>query len=138
MTEDKGTLMKIWKSANYVRLYMKIICWRFHIKIPFTFELCVREICEEFVYKHSETIKMLKISLLFKKFFTFCKRTFFITPPVAASVLLVCREFPHVLIVLYLVHSCLLVSIQRYFSVIKIATPSSFFRSINNRFKKLA
>ena len=31
------------------------------------FEICAREICEKFVYKHSETIDTLKISLLFKK-----------------------------------------------------------------------
>ena len=33
------------------------------------FEVCAREICEKFVYKHSETINdnMLKISLLFNR-----------------------------------------------------------------------
>ena len=39
---------------------MKIICWKFHIKTPFTFEICAREICEKFVDKHSETIEYVK------------------------------------------------------------------------------
>ena len=30
-------------------------------------ELCTRKFCEIFVYKHTETIEYLKISLLFKK-----------------------------------------------------------------------
>ena len=30
------------------------------------FEMCAREICEKFVYKHSEATDMLKISLLFR------------------------------------------------------------------------
>ena len=39
---------------------MKIICGRFHIEIAFTFELCAREICEKFVYKHSEIMEYVK------------------------------------------------------------------------------
>ena len=35
------------------------------------FEICTREICEKFVYRHSEQENMLKISLLFKKFTNF-------------------------------------------------------------------
>ena len=31
------------------------------------FELYTREVWEKFVYKHTETIEMLKISLLFQK-----------------------------------------------------------------------
>ena len=35
-------------------------------------EICVRDICKKFVYKHSAAIEnMLKISLLFKKFINF-------------------------------------------------------------------
>ena len=30
------------------------------MKTPFTFETCAREICEKFVYKHSEIIKYIK------------------------------------------------------------------------------
>ena len=33
-------------------------------------------------------------------------------------ILLVCREFPHIFIVLHQAHSCILVSIQRYFGVV--------------------
>ena len=36
LTGFKGALMQIWKPVN-ICLYMKIICWRFHIKTPFTF-----------------------------------------------------------------------------------------------------
>ena len=36
-------------------LHMKIILWRFCIKIPFTFEICACDICKKLVYKHSET-----------------------------------------------------------------------------------
>ena len=35
------------------------------------FEICAREICEEFDHKHSETIEYVKTSLLFKTFTTF-------------------------------------------------------------------
>ena len=33
--------------------------------------MCAREICEKFVYNHSETTEMLKINLIFKKFTKF-------------------------------------------------------------------
>ena len=56
------------KICQNLRLYVKIICWRFHIKHLLLFEICAREICQKFVYKHSEQKNMLKISLLFKKF----------------------------------------------------------------------
>ena len=39
---------------------MKTTCSKFHIKTPFTFEIYAREICEKFVYKHSETIEYAK------------------------------------------------------------------------------
>ena len=35
------------------------------------FEECAREICEEFVYKHSETIEYVKTNLRFKTFTKF-------------------------------------------------------------------
>ena len=43
----------------------------FTLKHLLLFEICAREICGKFVYKHSETIEMSKISLLFKKFKNF-------------------------------------------------------------------
>ena len=33
---------------------------KFHIKTPFIFEICAREICEKFVYKHSKAIAYVK------------------------------------------------------------------------------
>ena len=45
----KGTLIKIWKSAN--------IFVNFTLKHLLLFEICVRDICEKFVYKPSETIE---------------------------------------------------------------------------------
>ena len=39
---------------------MKIICRRSHTKTSFTFSDSAREICEKFVYKHSETIEDVK------------------------------------------------------------------------------
>ena len=52
----KGTLVQILKICQYLRLHMEIICQ----KISQLFELCAREICEKFVYKHSETIEYVK------------------------------------------------------------------------------
>ena len=43
----------------------------FTLKYVLLFELCAREICEKFVYKHSETLEYVKISILFKKFTNF-------------------------------------------------------------------
>ena len=53
----KGTLRQIWKSAKYLRLHMKVICWKSHINRLLLFEIWAREVCEKFVYKHSETIE---------------------------------------------------------------------------------
>ena len=39
---------------------MKIICWKFHIKTPFTFWDMHIEVCETFVYKNPETIEYVK------------------------------------------------------------------------------
>ena len=48
------------KICQYLRLNMKIICRRFHIKTAFTFEVCAREICEKFVYIRLEAIEQDK------------------------------------------------------------------------------
>ena len=34
--------------------------FKFHIKTPLLSEICARELCEKFVYKHSETIEYVK------------------------------------------------------------------------------
>ena len=39
---------------------MKIICQRFYVKTPLRFEICAREIRENFVYKHPEAIEYAK------------------------------------------------------------------------------
>ena len=39
---------------------MKIICSRFQVKTPLLSEICAREICKNFVHKHSETIEHVK------------------------------------------------------------------------------
>ena len=39
-------------SPSYENNMLKI-----YIKAPFIFQICAREICEKFVYKHSKTIK---------------------------------------------------------------------------------
>ena len=44
--------------SKHLRIHMKIICRRFDISTSFTF--CAREICEMFLYKHSETIEYVK------------------------------------------------------------------------------
>ena len=62
------------KIGQYLRLHMKIICWIFYIKHLLLFEVSAREICEKFVYKYSETIEYVEVSLIFKKFTNFtCK-----------------------------------------------------------------
>ena len=48
------------KICHYLRFYMEIICWRFHIKTPFTFWNMHLWDCEKFVYKYSETIAYVK------------------------------------------------------------------------------
>ena len=54
-----GTLMQIRKSA-----IIFIFIWKyiedFILKHLFLFKICAREICEKFVYKHSETIEYFK------------------------------------------------------------------------------
>ena len=56
----KGTLMQIWKSANIFVFKWKWYVEDFTLKHLLLFEICAREICEKFVYKHSETIEYIK------------------------------------------------------------------------------
>ena len=56
----KGTLMQIWKSANIVVFIWKWYVEDFTLKHHLLFEICAREICEMFVYKHSETTEYVK------------------------------------------------------------------------------
>ena len=56
LNEFKGTLMQIRKSANFVVFIWKYV-EDFTFKHLLLFEICTREICEKFVYKHSETIE---------------------------------------------------------------------------------
>ena len=53
----KGTLTQIWKSANIFDFTWKYFVEDFTLKHLLRFEICAREICEKFVYKHSETIE---------------------------------------------------------------------------------
>ena len=55
----KGTLMQIWKSANMFFFKWKYV-EDFTLKHLLRFEICAREICEKYVYKHSETIERVK------------------------------------------------------------------------------
>ena len=64
--------MQIWKFANIFVFIWKKYVESLTLKHLLLFEMRAREICEKFVYKHSETIEcMLKITLLFKKFTNF-------------------------------------------------------------------
>ena len=63
-------------KRSYLLLHMKIICWRFHIITHLNFwdmrkifEICARN--NRYIQKQS---KMLKISLLFKKFTNFTRK----------------------------------------------------------------
>ena len=60
MSLIKGTLMQIWKSSNIPVFIWKKYVEDFTFKHLLLFEICAREICEKFVYKHSETIKYVK------------------------------------------------------------------------------
>ena len=56
----KGALMQIWKSVNIF-----VFTWRqcdedFTLKHLLHFEMCAREICKKFVYKHSKAIEYVK------------------------------------------------------------------------------
>ena len=52
----KVTPMQIWKSANIFVFTWKYV-EEFTLKRLLYIEICAREICEKFVYKHSETIE---------------------------------------------------------------------------------
>ena len=56
----KGTLMEIWKSANLFAFIWKYNVEGFTLKHLLIFEICAREMCEKFAYKHSETIEFVK------------------------------------------------------------------------------
>ena len=58
------------KICQYFCLHMKIICWRFHIKTPFTFEICAREMyllrkSPHLVWMRENTDQELRIRTLF-------------------------------------------------------------------------
>ena len=52
--------MQIWKSANIFVFTWKQYVEDFTLKRLLRFEICAREICENFVYKDSETIEYVK------------------------------------------------------------------------------
>ena len=56
----KDTLMQIWKSAKIFVFIWKQYTEDFTFKHLLLFEICAHEICEKFVYKHSETIECVK------------------------------------------------------------------------------
>ena len=56
----KYTLMQILKSANIFVFMWKNYVEDFSLKHLLISEICAREICEKFVYKHSETIEYVK------------------------------------------------------------------------------
>ena len=49
--------MQIWKSVNIFVLIWKQYVEDITLKHLLLFELCAREMCEKFVYKHSERIE---------------------------------------------------------------------------------
>ena len=53
----KSTLMQIWKFVNIFAFIWKEYLEDFVLKHLSLFEICASEICEKFVYKHSETIE---------------------------------------------------------------------------------
>ena len=56
----KDTLMQIWKSANIFAFKLKPYVQDFTLQHLLLFEICARELCEMFVYKHSATIEYVK------------------------------------------------------------------------------
>ena len=46
--------------SQYLYLHMKIKCQKFHIETPFILKISACEICEKFVYKHSEKMEHVK------------------------------------------------------------------------------
>ena len=57
--ELKGTLRQIWKSVNIFVFTWKYV-QDFTLKQFLRFEICAREICYKFVYKHSKTIEYVE------------------------------------------------------------------------------
>ena len=55
-----GTLMQIWKSAKSFVFLWKYYVEDFTLKQLLLLKTCTCEICEKFVYKHSETIGYVK------------------------------------------------------------------------------
>ena len=49
-----------WKICQYFRYRIKIMLKDFTLKLVLRFEIRAREICESFIYKHSETIEYIK------------------------------------------------------------------------------
>ena len=60
LVKIKGTLMQIWKYANIFAFIWKQIVEDFTLKQLLLFEMCAHEMCEKFVYKHSEIIEYVK------------------------------------------------------------------------------
>ena len=52
--------MQIWKSANIFAFMWKKYVEDFTLKHLLLSEICTREVCEKFVYKHSETLEFVK------------------------------------------------------------------------------
>ena len=52
--------MQIWKYAYIFVFISKKYVEDFTLKHLLLFEICTGEICEKFVYKHSETIEYVK------------------------------------------------------------------------------
>ena len=61
--------MQIWNSANIFVFTEKYYFEDFTLKHLLLFEICAREVCEKFVYKHSETIEYVKNLPTFKKIY---------------------------------------------------------------------
>ena len=56
----KSTLIQIWKSAKIFVFIWKWYFEDFTLKHVLLFEICSREICEKFVYKHSQTMEYVQ------------------------------------------------------------------------------
>ena len=52
--------MQMWKSPNIFVFMWKKYAKDFTFKHPLVFKMCTREICEKFVYKHSEAIEYVE------------------------------------------------------------------------------
>ena len=60
MADVKGTLKQIWNLPMSLPSYESNTMKISHLKQILLFEICAGEICEKFVYKHSETIEYVK------------------------------------------------------------------------------